>query len=383
MDSEGVLGTAVRTGKCGARAVKAGVDAAGGKIAEVARNIPYIGGLTAPKDGEVSDKTARVTVEELSDDSLKRYMAVLIWLVHIDDRRIDEKELCEIQLMMTRMQCGANIRTAVREHLERPQSLDPRELIDELLHDRRDETEEAKLALKCALMKDAIRVRRATSGGSVRDEAGIRQLARILELDDAKVEFLEDACEQDENILAGELSDKQIVGLAKDMTARAAAVGAPVTAIYVAGSVGGLSAAGITSGLATLGMGGVLGLSAMVSGIGVAVIVGGVVYMGVRWALGGSERHWASLRELMLQEVLLTHQRAIVDLGEDMSRLGTRIAKLADETDRNRDAIGWLKDQVALLSRSAGALGELGRRSNRFESDLQKAAGSKAAGSSE
>ena len=60
-----------------------------------------------------------------------------------------------------------------------------------------------------------------------------------------------------------------------------------------------------------------------------------------------------------------------------------RIAILADEMDRNRDAIGWLKDQVALLSRSAGALGELGRRAHGYERDLQKAAGNEAAGSSE
>lgn len=376
MDTEGVLGVAAKTGKRGARAVRAGVEAAGGAVAEAAGNIPYIGGLATRKDGKVSEETERVTVEELSDDSLKRYMAVLIWLVHIDDRRIDKKELCEIQLLMTRMRCGAEVRTVVREQLERPRRLDPRELIDGLLRDCPDEPERAKIALKCALMKDAIRVRRATSGGTVRDEAGIRRLAQVLELDDAKVEFIENACEQDEKILDGKLSDRQILAVAKEMAAKAAAVGAPVIAIYVAGSVGGLGAAGITSGLAALGMGGVLGLSAMVSGIGVAVIIGGVVYKGVRWMLGGGERGRASLRELMLQEVLLTHQRAIVDLGEDMSFLGMRIATLADEMDRSSAAIGWLKEQVALLSRSAGALGELGKRANHFERGLRQEAGS-------
>lgn len=365
MDTEGVLGAAAKTGKRKARAVR---DA----VAETARNIPYIGGLATPKDGRISDENERVMVEELSDDSLKRYMAVLIWLVHIDDRRIDEKELCEIQLMMTRMRCSRGIREAVREHLERPQSLDPGELIKGLLHDCPDEPEEAKFALKCALMKDAIRVRRATSGGSVRSRSGISRLAEMLGLDDARVEFIEKACEQDEEILAGKLSDRQIVGTAKEMAARASSVGVPVTAIYVAGSVGGLSAAGITSGLAALGMGGALGLSAMVSGIGVAVIIGGVAYKGVRWILGGSERGRASLRELMLQEVLLTHQRAIVNLGEDMSCLGTRIMTLIEEMKRNRRAIDRLKDQVALLSWSAGALGELGKRAN----DLQKSIGS-------
>ena len=45
-----------------------------------------------------------------------------------------------------------------------------------------------------------------------------------------------------------------------------------------------------------------------------------------------------------------------------MSFLGTRIANLADETDRNRNVIGWLKDEVALpvggRSRRARQAGE-------------------------
>ena len=40
MDTEGVGGAAAKTGKRGARAVRARVDAAGGAVAEVARNIP-------------------------------------------------------------------------------------------------------------------------------------------------------------------------------------------------------------------------------------------------------------------------------------------------------------------------------------------------------
>ena len=173
--SESTVGRAKR----GVRAVRDRADAAAEAVAGVARNIPYIGGL-ARGDGKVSEETQRVTVEELSDDSLKRYMAVLIWLVHIDDRRIDEKELCEIQLMMTRMRCNAGIRTAVREQLERPQTLDPREQIDGLLHDCPDEPEEARLTLKCALMKDAIRVRRATSGGFTVGRPSVARLPGLM-----------------------------------------------------------------------------------------------------------------------------------------------------------------------------------------------------------
>ena len=114
-------------------------------------------------------------------------------------------------------------------------------------------------------MKDAIRVCRATSKGPAREQRGIRQLAEMLDLDDEKIRFIEDACVQDEKILDGKLSDSQIAATAKELAARATSVGVPVAAVYLSGSVTGLSAAGIASGLATLGIGGVLGLSAMVT----------------------------------------------------------------------------------------------------------------------
>ena len=299
-------------------------------------------------------------------------MSVLVWLVHVDDSQIDERELCEIQLLMTQRRCNADVRKAVREYLENPHSLIAQEQIDHMLKHGPAAGTDTQLALKCALMKDAIQVRRATSDGPVREQPGIGKLAEMLELDDKKVRFIEDACRQDEKILAGELSDSQIAATAKDLAARAIAVGFPVAAVYLSGSVTGLSAAGIASGLAALGLGGVLGLSAMVSGIGVVIIVGGTAYKGVRWVLGGSERDRASLQELMLQEVLRIHQGAIISLGEDMSYFGKRIATLASETERNRDAIDTLSREVTLLSQSAGALTRLGERANRFERDLQE-----------
>lgn len=316
-----------------------------------------------------------VIVEDLPDDLKECYLAVLVWLVHVDDSQIDERELCEIQLLMTQLRCGAEVRKAVRAHLENPHRLVAQTLIDGILAHEAAERADAALALKCSLMKDAIRVCRATSESPSREQSGIRRLAGLLELDEGKVRFVETACLQDEKILAGEVSDSQIADAAKGMAAQAASVGVPVAAVYLSGSVTGLSAAGIASGLATLGLGGLLGLSAMVSGIGVAIIAGGAAYKGVRWVLAGSERGRASLRELMLQEVLRIHQRAIINLGEDMSHFGERIATLSREMERNRDAIDSLSREVTLLSRSAGALARLGERADGFDHDLQEAAG--------
>ncbi len=315
-----------------------------------------------------------VLVEDPADDFKKCYLSVLVWLVRFDDNRIDERELCEIQLQMTRLQCSADVRRAVRLYLEDPQSLDGKLQIRRMVEGVPAEMSDKALDLKCSLMKDAIRVRRATSDDSVRGQPGIVRLAELLELDGDQVAFLEDACVQEEKIRAGKLSDSQIKEAAKSMAAKATGVGVPIAAIYVSGSVAGLSAAGITSGLAALGLGGILGLSSMLTGIGVVIVAGGATYKGVQWALSGSQRNRASLRELMLQEVLRLHQEAIINLGEDMSFLGERVAALSGQMDRNREAIDRLSREVTLLSRSAGALRRLGERANGLQRDLEDGA---------
>ena len=366
------MDSAAEIGKRGIRTVQAGL----GSVARAAGIVPRVVRKVAGGDeGGAEAPPLEVIVEGLPDELMKCYLSVLVWLVHTDDKQIDERELCEIQLLMTQRQCNADVRKAVREDLENPYGVDARTLVDHLLKHGPEAGTDMQLALKCALMSDAIRVVRATSDGPARKQPGIGRLAEMLELDDRKVEFLEDACVQDEKILGGELADARITNAAKEMAARAGAVGVPLGAIYVCGSVTGLGAAGITSGLAALGLGGVLGLSAMVSGIGVVVIAGGITYKGVRWVLGGSERNRVSLREMMLQEVLRIHQGAIINLGEDMSHFGQRIAALSLETDSNRDAIDTLAREVMLLSQSAGALTQLGERANRFERDLRGAAG--------
>ena len=368
----GIMDSAAEIGKQGVRTVQAGAGAA----AKAAGRIPQVLRRVAGKDeSETEPPPQEVIVEGLPDELMQCYLSVLVWLVHTDDEQVDERELCEIQLLMTQRQCNTDVRRAVREDLENPHSLDARERVDQMLRHGPEAGTDTQMALKCALMSDAIRVCRATSEGPVRGQPGIGQLAEVLELDDKTVKLLEDACEQDEKILDGKLSDKMIINAAKELAARAGAIGVPLGAIYVCGSVTGLSAAGIVSGLAALGMGGVLGLSAMVSGIGVVVIVGGITYKGARWILGGSQRNRASLRELMLQEVLRMHQGAIVNLGEDMSHFGRRIVALSVEVERNRDAIDELSREVMLLTQSAGALTKLGERANHFERDLHGAAG--------
>ena len=358
--------------KRGIPSVQAGLSAvtkAAGTLPGIRRKAP-----ASDEPEKASPPPEYVIVEDLPDALKECYLSVLVWLVHFDDSHIDERELCEIQVLMTQLRCSADVRQAVRSYLEAPQSLDAEAQIARMPELVPADNSDTAPALPYSLIKDAIRVRRATSEGFAREQPVIRQLASLLQLDDKQIEFIENVCVQDEKILAGDVSDSQIANAAKEMAAQAVAVGVPVTAVYLSGSVAGLSAAGIASGLATLGLGGVLGLSAMVSGIGVAILAGGAAYKGVRWLVGGSERNRGSRREVMLQEVLRIHQRAIINLGEDMAFFGERIAALSGQTARNRQAIDRLSREVTLMSRSAGALSRLGERADGLERSLQEEA---------
>ena len=348
--------------------IREGMDAAkeaAGQLPDIVRKAS--GRIRGGEDPEPE----YVIVEDLPDALKVCYLSALVWLTYFDDACVGERELCEIQVLMTQLGCDAAVRQAVRSRLEEPEGLDPGEQVARMLELLPPENADTTLPLRCSLIKDAIRVRRATGARPAGEEPEIRRLAEILELDGGQVAFIEEACRLDERILAGEVSDREIAKAAKGTAAQAAAVGVPVAAVYLSGSVAGLSAAGVTSGLAALGLGGVLGLSSMVTGIGVAILAGGAAYKGVRWVLGGSERSRASRRELMLQEVLRIHQRAIINLGEDISFFGERVAALSVETQRNRETLDRLSREVVLISRSAGALRRIGERANTFERDLE------------
>ena len=367
MEMKKIIDSASKLGKQGVSAAQAGLESvksAVDSLPEAARRLPDQLKQKAP---------AKVMILEDMSDELKRcYLSVLVWFVYFHDRQIDERELCEIQVLMTQLRCSGDVRQDIRAHLEAPEDLDPRVQIARMLQLQDSDSSEAQLALKCSLMKDAIRILRATSIKSARDNEAVNHLAGVLGLDDSQVRLLEEACAQDEKILAGELSDAKIIKGVKALSAKAAGVGVPVTAIYLSGSVVGLSAAGITSGLAALGLGGILGLSSMVTGIGVVIIGGLALYKTTQWLLGVKKRERFSRRELMLQEVLRIHQRAIINLGDDLAYFGQRIAALTTQMDKTDLEIQHLYHEVLLLTKSAGAMSRLGEKANGFERDLQE-----------
>ncbi len=122
------------------------------------------------------------------------------------------------------------------------------------------------------------------------------------------------------------------------------AVGVPIAAIYLSGSVIGLGAAGITSGLAALGLG--LG---MVPGIGVCILAGVAVYSALKWAFGSSKEEKRRASEVQTQRKAA---RVIRNLQDTINHLLKRIDELsaaAQKADANRESIDRLRERITKL----------------------------------
>lgn len=316
--------------------------------------------------GLIKESDGFVIVEDMPNTVKTAYLKALVWIAHAYDGTINNQELSELQILMTQVKSDPQVRQSVREAIMKADRLNPDALVRAIVEEAPSGSERV---LGLSLLKDAIRLHRAVRKTSALTVPTICKLAALAQVNAEQLAFIESACVQDEKLLSGEISDEQIIAMAKDMAGRASAVGVPIAAVYLSGSVTGLSAAGITSGLATLGLGGVLGLSSMVTGIGVLVLLGVGVYTGVQWLMGSSSRDKLSRRELMLQEVLRTHHEAIANLAEDIAAFGQRVMDLTADLETNKVLIRKLAREMSIF---AGAMSELRSREGSFEADLRK-----------
>lgn len=212
----------------------------------------------------------------------------------------------------------------------------------------------APLALRCALLLNLLEIAIANDLVSPAQEQLIGVARAALYIDDAQYVAIARFQQQLRRLRLRGLNDNAAAEAAKNAAAGLAAVGVPIAAVYVSGSVIGLSAAGITSGLAAVGLG--LG---MVPGIGVAVLLGTGVFLGVRYLLDAGQ---GRAQEQLRAEALRKAQLVILNLQESITLLIGRIAQLqgaAADVEASRATIVQLNERLRALQQIVARRQEL------------------------
>ncbi|MEE1868471.1 hypothetical protein [Pseudomonas auratipiscis] len=299
---------------------------------------------------DFQDEKQLIPLEEMDEAVKVAYLKVIVNMAYDNDEVIDEKEFAEILLLMTRLDLEPESRFTVRAYMTGFNQAAP---LEALLAELDSHCPRGQIRpLHISLTKDLINLYFSTGGSSL-DTFGFLQRNRaLLQVTDDEIDLAVAAIRNDHSMLKDDVTDDQIVSALKLLSAKAAAVGTPLAAVYLSGSVVGMSAAGLSSGLATLGMGGILGLSGMTAGIGVAVLLGVGAYTGMRKLTGADELTRSKRRELMLVEVIKQTQATISLLMQDLNHITDRLNQaLAEHGEQGQ----MIQRVTAMMRQMTGA----------------------------
>ena len=282
----------------------------------------------------------------------KAYIKLVCNFTFSDDNQIDAEEYAEIISLIVRIEMATEDRLEIRGYMTNHEKIENSE---DLLSYLDANVEEGSLdVVKKSLLKDIIYIsRKKSKEQSWKDNEFIVKLHKDLDIDEGQVEYIVAAIINDEEILSQRKNDTEIMKSMKDLASKATAVGVPLAAIYLSGSVMGVSAAGITSGLASLGMGGALGFSSMFTGIGVAVLLGVGTYKGVKKITGLSDLENNKQRELMLQAIIRNSQRSLNYLIEDVNEITRQLRNEIEKGLQSEVKIRKISAMMSMLTKGA------------------------------
>lgn len=318
--------------------------------------------ITEFEDYEEEDQLK--TISEMSDELKIAYLKIIINMTFIDDENIDEKELAELFLLMTRLELDKESRFAVRAYITEI-SKENIQSIESLIEAIKNNSEVShQQSLMISLAKDLINVYFSTKDTTSRDFKFLDENKNLFELSDEEIALAYDTVENDYKLLTEDLDDDAIKKNAKELAGKAAAAGVPLAAVYISGSVIGMSAAGITSGLATLGMG-----MGMTGGLAVIGIIGVLSYKGVKHLTGANELDKYKTRELMLHDVIKQTQKTISLIIDDVNYI---VQKLNDTILNHSDQTEKIKKLTHMMAQFQGALKSVDNKASVYQNSANR-----------
>lgn len=298
----------------------------------------------ATKEPKTSAESEYLILEDMPDVFKESYIIAAIAFANAD-HEINGQELNRLYSLMVRIKTTPELRQKmIQEKMDMsdfPAALDQIE----------QHTDHSKLKVIYTSLAKDILVLSGTSTNHFDEQqrACLDELKRRSGLTDAAIKLIEDNIKLESDYISGKINDMQFTDGMKKLASGASAVGVPIAALYLSGSVVGLSAAGITSGLAALGLGGILGLSSMVTGVGVLVLAGVGIYKGVKTVLDHGDTKKATQAEELRKAAEAANQKMISALIEDMNYLTEKISDLLEQQAINKAMMKRLAAQFAKL----------------------------------
>ncbi|MDS1617288.1 hypothetical protein [Escherichia coli] len=308
-----------------------------------------------------------ISLSEMSEALKVAYIKVVINMAHFNNGKPSEKTLSEIQLLMTRLKLNSESRFVIMEYLFSDNERDDLESLIQKIDKECIPSHNESVIF--SLVKDLYSIFMSMNNGNHDDFLFFKNNRLLFKIDDKKVRFILKVLENDFKMFKGDVDDDALTHYIKELSAKAGAVGVPLAAVYLSGSVVGMSAAGLTSGLATLGLGGLLGFSSMATGIGVAVLIGVGTYKGIRQLTGANELDKIKRREIMLNEVIKQTQLTISYLIKDINFIVVKLNECINNIEKQDKKF---KSLIEKQGRLILVMGELREKCDGLQGEIFK-----------
>jgi len=313
---------------------------------------------------EYKEEDQLKTISAMPNELKVAYLKIIVNMTFIDDEEIDEKELAELFLLMTRLELDKDSRFMIRAYITEISNTNIQS-IEGLLETIKSNSEVSHYqSLMISLVKDMINVYFSTKDTMSRNFKFLDNHKDLFSISEAEVNLAYDTVENDYKLLKEDLDDNAIQKNAKELASKAAAAGAPLAAVYISGSVIGMSAAGITSGLATLGMG-----MGMTGGLAVIGVIGVLSYKGVKHLTGANELDKYKTRELMLHDVIKQTQKTVSLIIDDVNYI---VQKLNETILNHSDQNEKIKKLTHMIAQFQGALKSVDNKSNTYQNSANR-----------
>ena len=299
-----------------------------------------------------------VALSEMSEALKVAYLKVIVNMTYSDDGEVDEEEFAQILLLMTRLELSPESRFTLREYITSLSQLDCLKTLVKTIDESCSPSHNK--SVKISLVKDLFSVFMSVNDGSYENFDFFKDNNHLFNVSEEEIELIIDALKLDFKMLNDDFSDDALTKGMKELGAKAGAVGVPLAAVYLSGSVVGMSAAGLTSGLATLGLGGALGFSSMATGIGVAVLLGVGAYKGIKHLTGANELDKTKRRELILNEVIKQTQSTVSYLMEDINFIAIKLNETIVAHSAQDEKVKLLVQKITLLTAAGNTLTQKG-----------------------